>query len=217
MQTKTVDKIFEVFESLDPVPQTELKYENIFTLLVSVVLSAQATDISVNKATKELFACYDTPELIFGLGEENLKKYIRTIGLYNTKAKNIIALCRVLIADYNSEVPNNFEELIKLPGVGRKTANVVLNCAHGLPTVAVDTHVFRVSKRLGLASGNNPDKVENELLKIIPTKWLKNAHHWLILHGRYICKARKPLCSVCPVRDYCKYYKSDFDLNKKIS
>jgi len=210
MQIKTVNKIFEVFEFLDPAPETELKYENIFTLLVSVVLSAQATDISVNKATKELFAHYDTPELILSLGEENLKKYIRTIGLYNAKAKNIIALCRVLIADYNSAVPGNFEELIKLPGVGRKTANVVLNCAHGLPTVAVDTHVFRVSKRLGLASGNSPDKVELELLQIIPAKWLKDAHHWLVLHGRYICKARLPMCNACPVNIYCEYYQSHF-------
>lgn len=208
MQTKIVDKIFQVFSSLDPAPKTELKYDNIFTLLVSIVLSAQATDISVNKATKELFIHYDTPKKILDLGEENLKNYIRIIGLYNAKAKNIIALCKILITDFNSQVPNSFEELIKLPGVGRKTANVLLNCAYGVPTVAVDTHVFRVSKRLGLALGNTPDKVEAELLEIIPEKWLKNAHHWLILHGRYICKARQPLCSICPVRDYCNYYKA---------
>ena len=140
--------------------------------------------------------------------EENLKKYIRIIGLYNAKAKNIIALCKILITDFNSEVPSTFEELIRLPGVGRKTANVLLNCAYGVPTVAVDTHVFRVAKRLGLAHTNTPDKVEAELLEIIPTKWLKNAHHWLILHGRYICKARQPLCSNCPVKDYCEYYKA---------
>ena len=208
MQTKIVDKIFQVFNSLDPDPKTELKYDNIFTLLVSIVLSAQATDISVNKATKELYVHYDTPGKMLDLGEENLKKYIRIIGLYNAKAKNIIALCKILITDFNSEVPCTFEELIKLPGVGRKTANVLLNCAYGIPTVAVDTHVFRVSKRLGLARGNTPDKVEAELLEIIPAKWLKNAHHWLILHGRYICKARQPLCSNCPVKDYCEYYKA---------
>ena len=208
MQTKTADKIFEIFSSTDPEPKTELKYENIFTLLVSVVLSAQATDVSVNKATEKLFAGYDTPEKIFGLGEEGLKKYIKTIGLYNAKAKNIIALCKVLISEYNSEVPDSFDELIKLPGVGRKTANVLLNCALNLPTIAVDTHVFRVSKRLGLAHANTPDKVEQELLAIVPTKWLKNAHHWLVLHGRYICKARQPMCSSCKVHDYCEYYKS---------
>ena len=208
MQIKTVNEIFETFNSLDPTPKTELKHENIFTLLVSIVLSAQATDVSVNKATEKLFAHYDSPEKILSLGEEGLKEYIKVIGLYNAKAKNIIALCQILISDYNSKVPDNFDELIKLPGVGRKTANVLLNCAHDLPTVAVDTHVFRVSKRLGLACGNSPDKVEQELLDVIPTKWLKNAHHWLVLHGRYVCKARQPLCENCPVNDYCEYYKS---------
>lgn len=208
MQTEVINQIFEIFQNINPTPKTELVYLNNFTLLVAVVLSAQATDISVNKATKELFMHYNSPEKILALGEEDLKKYIKSIGLYNAKAKNIIALCEVLIKEYNSQVPTNFEQLIKLPGVGRKTANVVLNCAFNQPTLAVDTHVFRVAKRLGLAQATTPEKVEKELLENIHEKWLSFAHHWLILHGRYICIAKKPKCSICPVQKICEYYKS---------
>ncbi|HJD62921.1 MAG TPA: endonuclease III [Rickettsia endosymbiont of Degeeriella rufa] len=207
MQAEIVNKIFEVFSKNNENPKTELVYKNDFTLLVAVILSAQATDVSVNLATKSLFETYDTPEKILGLGEEGLKKYIKSIGLFNSKAKNIIALCQILISTYDSKVPNNFEELVKLPGVGRKNANVVLNCLFGLPTMAVDTHVFRVAKRIGLAKGNTPEAVEKELLQIIDEKWLSHAHHWLILHGRYICKARKPDCEICPIKKYCEYYK----------
>ncbi|MFY9590329.1 endonuclease III [Rickettsia endosymbiont of Halotydeus destructor] len=202
-----VDKIFQILSDNNENPKTELEYKNEFTLLVAVILSAQATDISVNLATKSLFEIYDTPEKILQLGEERLKQYIKSIGLFNTKAKNIISLCRILIDNYNSRVPNNFEELIKLPGVGRKTANVILNCLFQQPTIAVDTHVFRVARRLGLAKSESPEKVEAELLQIISKKWLNHAHHWLILHGRYICKARKPDCAICPLTEYCEYYK----------
>lgn len=201
-----VDKIFEILSDNNENPKTELEYKNDFTLLVAVILSAQATDISVNLATKSLFEVYDTPEKVLRLGEEGLKNYIKSIGLFNAKAKNIISLCRILIANYHSYVPNNFEELIKLPGVGRKTANVILNCLFQQPTIAVDTNVFRVAKRLGLAKGNSPEKVEAELLQIIGKKWLAHAHHWLVLHGRYICKARKPECAICPLTGYCEYY-----------
>lgn len=208
MQVAIIDQIFEILQSHNPSPKTELEYNNNFTLLVAVILSAQATDISVNKATKELFKICNTPEKILKLGEEGLKPYIKTIGLYNAKAKNIIALCQVLINNHTSLVPDNFDDLIKLPGVGRKTANVVLNCAFGHHTMAVDTHVFRVSKRLGFAKGMTPEAVELELLQNIPERWLKFAHHWLILHGRYICKAKRPDCTNCPVNQYCEYYKT---------
>lgn len=207
MQAQIVNKIFEILSKNNENPKTELVYKNDFTLLVAVILSAQATDISVNIATKPLFEIYDTPKKILELGNEGLKKYIKSIGLYNSKAKNIMALCQILISDYNSKVPDNFEQLVKLPGVGRKTANVVLNCLFGLPTMAVDTHVFRVAKRVGLAKGSTPKAVEKELLQIIDGKWLNHAHHWLILHGRYICKARKPDCDICPIKEYCEYYK----------
>ncbi len=208
MQAEIVDKIFEILSQANNSPKTELKYVNGFTLLVAVVLSAQATDLSVNKATELLFTKYDTPEKILLLGEDGLQSYIKSIGLFTTKAKNIIALCRDLIDKYGGQVPDDFNELIKLPGVGRKTANVVLNCLFGKPTMAVDTHVFRVSRRLGLASANSTEKVELELVKIINIKWLQHAHHWLILLGRYICKARIPHCSICPVKEYCEYYAS---------
>lgn len=201
-----IDEIFEIFSGNDPNPRTELNFINNFTLTVSVILSAQATDISVNKATKELFEICRTPEEILALGETELKKHIKSIGLYNAKAKNIIALCHILIDNYKSEIPNIFEQLIKLPGVGRKTANVILNCAFGMPTMAVDTHVFRVANRVGLSNGKTPEKVENDLLRVIPDKWLMHAHHWLILHGRYICKARMPLCEQCPIAKCCDYY-----------
>jgi len=205
MQDKIVDRIFEIFYQHDNAPETELKYKNHFTLLVAVLLSAQATDISVNKATKDLFLHYDSPKRILELGIDGLKNYIKTIGLYNTKAKNVINLCQILIDKYKGEVPNNFDQLVALPGVGRKTANVVLNCLFGHDTIPVDTHVFRVARRLGLAKANSPEKVEQELLDTIPQKWHKYAHHWLILHGRYICKARKPNCSGCNLREYCEY------------
>ncbi len=206
MQAKIIDKIFETLKQNNPTPQTELKYVNDFTLLVAVILSAQATDISVNKATKLLFVKYNTPEKILKLGEDELKNYIKSIGLFVTKAKNITTLCHILINQYDSKVPDNFDDLIKLPGVGRKTANVILNCLFGKPTIAVDTHVFRVSKRLGLVNSNTLKKVELELVKNINTKWLQHAHLWLILLGRYTCKARIPNCPACPVKGYCKYY-----------
>lgn len=209
MNSKTINQIFQIFSNNNPTPKTELEFTNNFTLSVAVILSAQATDISVNKATKYLFATYNTPEKILSLGEGGLKKHIKTIGLYNSKAKNIIALCKILIDKYSSDIPSEFDKLIKLPGIGRKTANVILNCAFGKPTIAVDTHVQRVSGRIGFSKGNTPEKVEQDLLKKIPDKWLYNAHHWLILHGRYICKARKPLCPKCPITEYCKYYKEN--------
>ncbi|WP_342268279.1 endonuclease III [Candidatus Tisiphia endosymbiont of Empis tessellata] len=210
MQAQIVDKIFEILSQNNPTPRTELEYVNNFTLLVAVILSAQATDVSVNKATRLLFVKYNTPEKILELGEEGVRTYIRSIGLFITKAKNIVALCRILIDKYDSKVPNNFDDLIKLPGVGRKTANVVLNCLFGKLTIAVDTHVFRVSKRLGLANSNTPKKVELELVKVIDKKWLQHAHHWLILLGRYICKARVLNCPACPVKEYCEYYANNF-------
>ncbi|WP_375358700.1 endonuclease III [Candidatus Tisiphia endosymbiont of Neophilaenus lineatus] len=210
MQAQIVDKIFEILSQNNPTPRTELEYVNNFTLLVAVILSAQATDVSVNKATRLLFVKYNTPEKILELGEEGVRTYIRSIGLFITKAKNIVALCRILIDKYDSKVPNNFDDLIKLPGVGRKTANVVLNCLFGKSTIAVDTHVFRVSKRLGLANSNTPKKVELELVKVIDKKCLQHAHHWLILLGRYICKARVPNCPACPVKEYCEYYANNF-------
>ncbi|MEM6339391.1 MAG: endonuclease III, partial [Pseudomonadota bacterium] len=207
--SKTINQIFQIFSNNNPTPKTELEFINNFTLSVAVILSAQATDISVNKATKNFFPSYDTPEKILSLGEDGLKKYIKTIGLYNSKAKNVIALCEILIDKYNSDIPSEFDELIKLPGIGRKTANVILNCAFGKPTMAVDTHVYRVSNRIGFSNGNTPEKVERDLLKKIPNKWLNHGHHWLILHGRYTCKARKPLCSECPITEYCKYYREN--------
>lgn len=215
MQIEIVEKIFEIFHKNNPNPKTELEYVNNFTLLVAVVLSAQSTDISVNKATKELFQHYDTPTKILQLGEDRLKNYIKTIGLFNTKAKNIIALSSILVENYNSIVPNNFEDLILLPGVGRKTANVMLSSVFGTLAIAVDTHVFRVSKRLGLSDGTTPEKVEADLLKIIPKKWLINAHHWLILHGRYVCKAKKPDCDHCTLVSYCQYIASQTQSNKQ--
>ncbi len=207
-----INKIFEILSSNNPDPKGELNYTNNYTLLVAVILSAQATDTGVNKATSELFKYYDTPRKMLELGEEGLKTYIKSIGLYNSKAKSIIKASYKLETDYNGKVPNNFQELIKLPGVGRKTANVVLNIAFGKPTLAVDTHVFRTSKRIGLAIGETTEKVEEELMAKIPVKWLKSAHHWLILHGRYICKASSPKCSECALTAYCNFY--NYDLNK---
>ncbi|MBP9742824.1 MAG: endonuclease III [Burkholderiales bacterium] len=202
------ERVFHIFNILrkdNPHPTTELVYSSHFELLVSVILSAQATDISVNKATSKLYQIANTPQQILNLGIEELEGYIKTIGLYKTKAKNIYNLCQILVGDYDSQVPNNFDELVKLPGVGRKTANVVLNTLFGLPTIAVDTHIFRVSNRLGIAYGKTPLEVENKLNKVIPNEFKQDAHHWLILHGRYICKSRQPLCEKCKISPYCDY------------
>lgn len=205
MTPQEIELFFEKLSAHNPNPEGELYSINTFTLLVAVVLSAQATDKGVNKATLELFKIAPTPEKMFELGEGGLKSYIKTIGLYNTKARNIIALCQKLITGFDSKVPQRREDLESLPGVGRKTANVVLNAAFHEPVIAVDTHIFRVSNRTGLALGKTPHMVEKELMKRIPSPWLIKAHHWLVLHGRYICKARKPLCPTCPVREECHY------------
>jgi endonuclease III len=198
-----ITELFERFESQESDPRTELDYDSPFTLVVAVALSAQATDVSVNKATKRLFAVADTPEKMLALGEEGLKPYISSIGLYNTKAKNVVALSRILIEQYGGEVPLEREKLQALPGVGRKTASVVLNELRIEPAIAVDTHVFRVSHRLGLADGKTPDQVERQLMAIVPEPYLTRAHHWLILHGRYVCVARRPRCEECLVADLC--------------
>jgi endonuclease-3 len=190
-----------------PQPETELSYESPFELLISVILSAQATDVGVNKATAELYPVANTPEAFLDLGEDRLKEYIKTIGLFNSKAKNIIETCRRLIELHDSEVPSTREALEALPGVGRKTASVVLNTAFGEPTIAVDTHIFRVANRTGLAKGKTPLEVEMRLTKLTPEEFRKNAHHWLILHGRYTCKARKPECPTCVINDLCEYRK----------
>ena len=201
--------IFSKLRDLDPSPDTELHYQSPFQLLVSVILSAQATDISVNKATDKLYPVANTPESILALGVEGITPFIKTIGLYNSKAKNIIETCRILIDEHDGEVPRTREALEKLPGVGRKTANVVLNTAFGEPTIAVDTHIFRVCNRTGLAPGKTPLAVEKGLLRMTPEEFRKDAHHWLILHGRYVCKARKPLCGSCPIIDWCEYRKKE--------
>ena len=198
-------QIFERLRAAEPQPKTELVYRTPFELLVSVVLSAQATDKSVNLATARLFPIANSPEAIFRLGEERLSAYIKTIGLYRTKAKNVIALSRLLIQNFKNEIPQTRAELESLPGVGRKTANVVLNVAFGQPTMAVDTHIFRVSNRTGIAPGKDPLEVELKLLKFVPAEFLQHAHHWLILHGRYVCVARKPKCAECRIRDLCDY------------
>ena len=198
-------QIFERLRAAEPQPKTELVYRTPFELLVSVVLSAQATDKSVNLATAKLFPIANSPEAIFRLGEERLSAYIKTIGLYRTKAKNVIALSSLLIQNFKSDIPQTREELESLPGVGRKTANVVLNVAFGQPTMAVDTHIFRVSNRTGIAPGKDPLEVELKLLKFVPAEFLQRAHHWLILHGRYVCVARKPKCAECRIRDLCDY------------
>jgi len=201
-------KRFEIFSRLKketPNPTTELKYASNFELLVAVILSAQATDISVNKATSKLFNRANTPEAIYKLGEDGLKKFIRTIGLFNTKASNIIKTCKILIDEHNSQVPEKQDQLEALPGVGRKTANVIRNTAFGKPTIAVDTHIFRVANRTGLAPGKNVLEVEKKLMKFVPEEFLHDAHHWLILHGRYTCIARKPRCGSCVIEDLCEY------------
>ena len=192
-----------------PAPTTELEYRDPFELLIAVILSAQATDVSVNKATARLYPVAHTPEAILALGVEGLKPYIKTIGLYNSKAENIIKTCRLLIEEHGSQVPRTRPELEALPGVGRKTANVILNTAFGEPTIAVDTHIFRVSNRTGIAPGKTPLEVEKRLVRLTPDEFKKDAHHWLILHGRYVCKARKPLCRECPIVEWCEYRKKE--------
>jgi len=198
-------KIFERLRSANPNPSTELAYRKPFELLVSVILSAQATDKSVNLATEKLYLEANTPQQFLALGMEDLIGHIRTIGLYRSKAKHILETCRLLVERHGGAVPESREALEALPGVGRKTANVILNTAFGHPTIAVDTHIFRVANRTGLAPGKDVREVEDKLLKFVPEKFLKNAHHWLILHGRYVCKARKPECPKCPIRDWCEY------------
>ena len=200
-----VEAIFGAFAAVEPEPKGELEYVNSFTLLVAVVLSAQATDAGVNKATRALFKAADTPEKMVALGQPAIEEMVKTIGLFRTKAKNVYALSQALVERFNSEVPQDREALESLPGVGRKTANVVLNIAFGQPTIAVDTHLFRVANRTGLAPGANPLVVEQGLLKAIPEHYLLHAHHWLILHGRYVCKARKPECWRCVIRDWCRF------------
>ncbi len=203
MNRTQINRFFATLQTANPQPVTELEYTSVFELLCAVLLSAQATDVSVNKATKKLFPVANTPAAILALGQENLEQYIKTIGLYRSKAKHLIETCHLLLTQYGGIVPRTREELQTLPGVGRKTANVVLNVAFGQPTMAVDTHIFRVGNRTGLAIGKTPLEVEQQLLQRIPARYRVDAHHWLILHGRYICKARKPLCELCPVADCC--------------
>ncbi len=205
MKKAHIGEFYRRLAELNPNPETELSWKNPYTLLVEVVLSAQATDVGVNKATGPLFEAADTPEKMIALGEAKLRGAIKTIGLFNTKAKNVIGLSRMLVAEHESRVPQDRDALEALPGVGRKTANVVLNVAFGESTIAVDTHIFRVSNRTGLAPGKTPLEVERNLERRVPARWKRHAHHWLILHGRYVCKARKPLCGECPVMDLCGY------------
>ena len=205
MKTEYRHELFRRLRELNPHPTTELAYTSPFELLVAVILSAQATDVGVNKATRKLYPVANTAAQVLALGEEGLKRYIATIGLFNAKAKNVIAPCRILVDRYGGEVPHDRDALEALPGVGRKTANVVLNTAFGEPTMAVDTHIFRVANRTGLAKGKTPLAVEKGLLKHIPSEFLKDAHHWLILHGRYVCKALKPQCPTCVIRDLCAF------------
>jgi endonuclease-3 len=198
-------KIYERFARANPAPATELAYTTPFELLVAVVLSAQATDVSVNKATAKLFPVANTPAALLSLGEDGLKSYIKTIGLFNSKAKNLMKTCAALVAEHGGNVPRDRDALEALPGVGRKTANVILNTAFGEPTIAVDTHIFRVANRIGLAPGPNVRAVEDELVRVTPDEFKRHAHHWLILHGRYVCKARKPSCPACLIADLCEY------------
>lgn len=207
MNREKRQKIFEILRANNPDPTTELVFNSDFELLVSVVLSAQATDVAVNKATEDLFKVASTPNQILDLGEAKLKDYIRTLGLFNAKAKNLIALSEILVKQYNGQVPSTRAELEELPGVGRKTANVVLNTAFGQPTIAVDTHIFRVGNRTKIAWGKTPREVEDRLVRLVPEEFLQGAHHWLILHGRYVCKARTPLCGSCAIHDYCEFRK----------
>jgi endonuclease-3 len=205
LTTQQITEIFKRFEAVNPAPVTELIAPNAFCLLVAIVLSAQATDVSVNKATLSLFALADTPSKMLALGEDGIKAHIKTIGLFNTKAKNIIKLCETLLNDYNGNIPTNRDELQQLAGVGRKTANVWLNCTRGAPLIAVDTHVFRVSNRLGLCAAKNVLECELQLERNIPAQFMQHAHHHLILHGRYVCKARKPECTKCLIAEFCQF------------
>lgn len=205
LNREQAEEIFARLAEILPDPKTELEYHSPFTLVVAVALSAQATDVGVNKATRRLFADADTPEKMLALGEAGVREHIKTIGLFRNKAKNVIALSKMIVEEFGGEVPQTREELIKLPGVGRKTANVVLNEAFGQPTIAVDTHIFRVGNRTRLAPGKTPDEVEERLERIVPEPYLKGAHHWLILHGRYVCKARKPECWRCAIEDLCRF------------
>ncbi len=205
MNKQKRQQIFERLRQANPTPTTELSYDTPFQLLIAVILSAQATDVSVNKATAKLYAVANTPGAILNLGEKKLKQYVRTIGLFNTKAANIIKTCRILLEQHAGEVPQDRAALEALPGVGRKTANVVLNTAFGEPTMAVDTHIYRVSNRTRLASGKTVRQVEDKLVKVIPEEFLRDAHHWLILHGRYVCTARSPKCGSCLIEDLCEY------------
>jgi endonuclease-3 len=198
-------ELFSRLRALNPAPTTELEHTTPFELLVAVILSAQATDVGVNKATRRLFPRANTPQAILALGEDGLKRHIATIGLFNAKAANVVAMCRILLEQHGGEVPRTRAELEALPGVGRKTANVILNTAFGEPTIAVDTHIFRVSNRTGLAPGKTVRAVEDTLVKLVPEEFRQHAHHWLILHGRYTCKARKPDCPDCPIRDLCRW------------
>lgn len=205
LKPQEIETFFDRLAAVLPEPKTELVYTNPFTLLVAVVLSAQSTDVGVNKCTESLFRVADTPEKMLALGEEGLKRYIHTLGLYNSKARNVIKLCQILVNEHEGEVPRDRASLERLPGVGRKTANVILNTAFGLPTIAVDTHIFRVCNRTGLAPGKTVRAVEDTLNAVVPEHRKKNAHHWLILHGRYTCKARRPDCPRCVVADICRY------------
>lgn len=206
MDQKQIKLLFNRLKKKNPSPTTELIYSNEFELLISVILSAQATDVSVNKATEKLYKVANTPEMVLKLGLSELKQYIKTIGLYNSKAENIIRTCDILVNSFSGRVPQTRKELESLPGVGRKTANVVLNTAFGHPTIAVDTHIFRVSNRTGLAGGKTPLDVERKLLEVVPKNYKQDAHHWLILHGRYTCTARKPKCDKCCLTDICMYF-----------
>lgn len=205
-------EIFERFREQNPKPKTELAFQNAFELLVAVVLSAQSTDVAVNKATRPLFKVANTPHAILDLGEDGLKEYIRTIGLFNAKSSNIIKLSEILVNQFNGQVPDTLEQLEALPGVGRKTANVILNTAFGQPTIAVDTHIFRVGNRTKIAHGKTPREVEDRLVRLVPEEFQLDTHHWLILHGRYVCKARRPLCGICCIKDLCEYRKKNEDV-----
>ncbi len=204
-------KLFARLAKQNPDPQTELRYNSTFELLISVILSAQATDVGVNKATRGLYKAANTPQAIYDLGEEGLKEYIKTIGLFNTKAKNVIKTCKILVDKHGGEVPEERDALEALPGVGRKTANVIMNTAFGQPTIAVDTHIFRISNRTGIAKGKDVVEVEKRLMRTTPKEYMLGAHHWLILHGRYVCKARKPDCGECIIEEFCEFKKKVFE------
>ncbi len=205
MHASHIERVFATFQAANPHPETELEYSSVFELLCAVLLSAQATDLSVNKATRRLFALANTPAKMLRLGQDGLESHIRTIGLFRSKARHLIATCQILLQRHGGQVPRERAALEALPGVGRKTANVVLNCAFGEPTMAVDTHIFRVANRIGLAAGKTPFEVEQQLLRCIPERYLPDAHHWLILHGRYVCVARTPRCPACQISAYCQF------------